>query len=257
MTILATSPILSVKGIDMSFSGRQILEDVSFNLYDKEIVCLLGLSGCGKSTLFNIIAGLLSPDRGSVNLNGKNITGETGNFSYMLQKDMLLPWFTMLDNAALPLRLKGIGKGESRKRATSFFSAFGLAGFEKSYPFQCSGGMRQRLALSRAYLFAGQVMLLDEPFSALDAITKNQMQQWYLDVMQKINVPTVFISHDIDEALLLSDRICLLTGSPAHISCEIKIDAERPRKKDFALSSEFIEYKRRILGLLASHDIHL
>ena len=168
----------------------------------------------------------------------------------MLQKDLLLPYRTIEDNAALPLLLKGEKKKEARKKASPLFEQFGLEGTQKKYPSQLSGGMRQRAALLRTYMFSKDVALLDEPFSALDTLTKSAMHKWYLDVMEKIQLSTLFITHDIDEAILISDRIYLLSGSPGEITGEIIIKEPKPRKDDFNLTAEFLEYKRKILSLL-------
>ena len=241
---------LEVKNISKSFDGRQVLLDISIELNRGELVCLLGVSGGGKTTLFNIISGLLMPDTGTVLLDGRDITGQPGSISYMLQKDLLLPYRTIEDNVALPLLLRGVKKREARAQAAPIFAQFGLEGTEKKYPAQLSGGMRQRAALLRTYLFSRDVALLDEPFSALDTLTKSAIHQWFLDVMEKIRLSTLFITHDIDEAILLSDRIYLLSGSPGTITAEIVIREPKPRSADFNLTPEFLSYKRQILELL-------
>ena len=168
----------------------------------------------------------------------------------MLQKDLLLPYKTIEDNVALPLFIKGEKKKEARKKAAEFFEEFGLEGTQKKYPNQLSGGMRQRAALLRTYMFSKDIALLDEPFSALDTLTKSEMHKWYLDVMDKIHLSTLFITHDIDEAILLSDRIYLLTGVPGRIKDEIIIKEPKPRRKDFNLTEEFLQYKKEILAKL-------
>ena len=198
---------LEVRGVSVSFDGRKVLEDVSVTLRKGELVCLLGVSGGGKTTLFNVISGLLKPDAGQVLLDGEDITGKPGHISYMLQKDLLLPYRTIEDNVALPLLLRGVKKREARKQASALFEEFGLGGTEKLWPSQLSGGMRQRAALLRTYLFSQDVALLDEPFSALDTLTKSAIHRWYLDVMERIHLSTLFITHDMDEAVLLSDRL--------------------------------------------------
>jgi len=241
---------LEVKNVSKSFDGKPVLKDISVELNQGELVCLLGVSGGGKTTLFNIISGLLTPDGGQVLLDGKDITNQPGHISYMLQKDLLLPYRTVEDNAALPLLLKGIKKKEARKQVSPMFSQFGLEGTQKKYPSQLSGGMRQRAALLRTYMFSKDVALLDEPFSALDTITKSSMHKWYLKVMGEIKLSTLFITHDIDEAILISDRIYLLSGTPGKITGEIIIKEPKPRCEDFNLTAEFLEYKRRILSLL-------
>lgn len=239
--------MLQVKSVSKTFEQEEIIRDVSLELKEGEIVSLLGVSGGGKTTLFNVIAGLSEPDEGEVYLENENITGRPGKVSYMLQKDLLLPYRTVVDNVALPLIIRGIKKKEARQKALGYFEEFGLEGTEKKYPFQLSGGMKQRAALLRTYLFSEKVALLDEPFSALDMLTKASVHEWYLDVMEKIKLSTLFITHDIDEAILLSDRIYLMTGKPGTITKEIVIDEQKPRRKDFSLSEDFLNYKRDII----------
>lgn len=241
---------LKVSGITFAYEETPVLADVSLELHEQELVSILGASGCGKTTLFHIISGLNKPQQGKVILNGKDITGCPGQISYMMQKDLLLPYRTIEDNVILPLLLKGEKKKEARKKVSLYFEEFGLEGTQKKYPRQLSGGMRQRAALLRTYMFSSDVALLDEPFSALDTLTKGEMHRWYLDVMDKIHLSTLFITHDIDEAILLSDRICLLSGKPGRVTEEIVIEEPRPRKKEFNLTEEFLEYKRRILERL-------
>ncbi|SFR86659.1 ABC transporter ATP-binding protein [Anaeromicropila populeti] len=238
---------LRVENINKFFQDKQVLENVSLSLHNRELVSLLGASGGGKSTLFNIISGLMCPDSGEVSLDGNTITGETGHVSYMLQKDLLFPFKTIEDNVALPLVIKGMKKREARKVAGPYFQEFGLENTEKKYPHELSGGMKQRAALLRTYLFSSKVALLDEPFSALDTITKSAMHKWYLGIMEKIQLSTLFITHDIDEAIYLSDRIYLLTGNPGHITEEIIITEKKPRGEEFLLSESFIHYKRKII----------
>lgn len=245
---------LKVLGVSKSFDGESVIQDIHIELQEGELVSLLGISGGGKTTLFNVIAGLSLPDQGQVLLDGRDITGQPGNVSYMLQKDLLLPYRTIVDNMALPLLIKGAGKREAREKASAYFGQFGLEGTEMKYPGQLSGGMRQRAALLRTYLFSADVALLDEPFSALDMLTKGAVHSWYLDVMERIRLSTLFITHDIDEAILLSDRIYLLTGRPGQITGELVIKEPRPRRKDFNLTEEFLAYKREILRRLGGED---
>ncbi len=243
---------LIVQNVSFTYkdSTDKVLENIQIELHDKELVSLLGASGGGKSTLFHIIAGLQVPQEGRVLLDQEDITGQPGKISYMLQKDLLLPYRTIQDNVALPLLLQGMKKKEARAKVTPHFEEFGLAGTEKKYPAQLSGGMRQRAALLRTYMFSGNVALLDEPFSALDTLTKNDMHKWYLDVMDRLPLSTLFITHDIDEAILLSDRIYLLSGNPGRITKEIVIREKKPRRKDFQLTTEFLEYKKEIIANL-------
>ena len=239
--------VLEVRGVTKSFENEEIIREISLELHEGEIVSLLGVSGGGKTTLFNIIAGLSVPEAGDVYLAGEKITGKPGNVSYMLQKDLLLPYKTIVDNVALPLIIRGMRKDEARLAAARYFEEFGLQGTEDKYPSQLSGGMRQRAALLRTYLFSEKVALLDEPFSALDMLTKGSLHEWYLDVMEKIKLSTLFVTHDIDEAILLSDRIYLLTGKPGQITKEIVIEERKPRAKDFNVTERFMQYKREIL----------
>lgn len=237
---------LYAENITVSFDGEKIIEDVCLTVEKGETVSLLGVSGSGKTTLFNALSGLHAPDSGKVYLDGEDITGKAGKISYMLQKDLLLPHYTIIDNVSLPLIIKGEKKKEARKKAEPYFSDFGLEGTEKKYPNELSGGMRQRAALLRTYLSCTGVALLDEPFSALDAITKASVHSWYLDIMEKIDLSTVFVTHDIDEAILLSDRIYILSGKPGRITEEIIVDLPLPKKERDLLSDEFIRLKKLI-----------
>lgn len=241
---------LEATGISKAFGEKKVLKDVNLYLAEGEIISLLGVSGVGKSTLFHILSGLLQPDSGRVLLDGEDVTGITGRIGYMQQKDLLLPHKKIADNIALPLVLRGMNKKQARKRVEEGLGEFGLEGTADVYPDQLSGGMRQRAALFRTYLFGGRAALLDEPFSALDAITKTQIHQWYLKVMSRIKLSTIFITHDVDEAILLSDRIYIMAGSPGAIVQEMRIDAPRPRGTMFTASPEFMEHKRRILTAL-------
>nr|MCR4605800.1 ATP-binding cassette domain-containing protein [Eubacterium sp.] len=231
-------------------------KDVNLSLNKGEIVSLLGVSGGGKTTLFNIVAGLLSPDEGDVLLDGESIVDSPGRISYMLQKDLLLPHKNIIDNVSLPLVIRGMKKKEAREKAAVYFDQFGLKGYEKKHPYELSGGMRQRAALLRTYLFSGEAALLDEPFSALDTITRNAMHIWYLSVMEDIQLPTLFITHDIDEAILLSDRICILSrdknvpDEPATITNTITIEGREKKTHEYLLTEEFLNYKRKIIDLI-------
>ncbi len=191
-----------------------------------EFVVIIGPSGCGKSTLFNIIAGLIEPDQGTIWIDGQDWTGKTGRISYMQQKDLLLPSRNILDNVCIPLLLKGMSKKKAREEAVTYLQDFGLEGFANYYPQQLSGGMRQRAALLRTYLQASDILLLDEPFAALDAINRRNMQLWLKKLCQQYKSSVLFITHDIEEALLLADRIYIFSARPARILLEITLNQD-------------------------------
>lgn len=242
--------LLKAENISVEFDNNQILDNVSITLNSGELVSILGTSGSGKSTLFNVLSGLLAPKSGSVYLKDENITGKTGYMSYMLQKDLLLPFKNIIDNVSLPLVIGGMSRKNARELALPHFKDFGLDNTMNMYPSELSGGMRQRAALLRTYLCGKDIALLDEPFSALDAITKTGMHKWYISIMKDIKLSTLFITHDIDEAILLSDRIYILGNTPATIKKEIIIDKKDVRQFDLLLSDSFLQYKRTILNAI-------
>ncbi len=242
---------LEARNITFSYDNKvNVIENIQLSVGEGEIVCLLGVSGGGKTTLFNVISGLKHPQQGEILLDGEDITGIPGRISYMLQKDLLLPYRTIEANAALPLIIRGVKKKEAIAKVNPYFAEFGLEGTQKKYPSELSGGMRQRAALLRTYMASNSVALLDEPFSALDTLTKSDMHRWFLNVMEKIDLSILFITHDIDEAILISDRIYLLCGKPGTIADEIVIREPKPRRSDFNLTDEFLQYKREIISKL-------
>jgi len=226
------------------------LDGISFTVDKGQFVSIIGPSGCGKSTLFNLISGLEKPDDGRILLEGRDITGKKGHVSYMLQKDLLLPWRSILDNCTLGLELQEIALREAREKARSLLAEFNLAGYTGSYPFLLSGGMRQRVAFARTMLSGKEVLLLDEPFGALDAYTKSEMHDWLAQVLQKHRSTVLFITHDVEEALLLSDRVCVLSARPAAVKLELVVDLPRPRSRDMLVSDKFIELKKNIMDVL-------
>ena len=274
--------IFSCENITKNYNDEPVVQNISLELHEGAFISLLGPSGVGKTTLFNILSGVDKPDVGRVIFNGEDITGKSGKVSYMLQKDLLLEYRTVLDNVILPLLIRGEKKNAAREFAAGFFSMFGLDGYEKKYPRELSGGMRQRAALLRTCLSAGKaddldfmthnqdalrnsnllrnsdlprspvlphkpVILLDEPFSALDAITRRRMQMWYAGIAERMKVSTLFITHDVEEALLLSDTIYILNEKPGIITHKIDVKPHRPRNDEFAVTTEFAEQKRFIL----------
>lgn len=240
--------ILESKNISKTYN-RKIIEDISIYLNQGERISLLGLSGVGKSTLFNIISGVVSPDQGQILLEGEDITNKPGKISYMLQKDLLLEEKTILKNVTLPMRIKKMPRKEAEEEALGYFKMFGLENTQDHYPSELSGGMRQRAAFLRTYLASNKVLLLDEPFSSLDAITKNELYSWYINTSRDLNLSTIFITHDIDEALNLSDRIYIMSGSPGKIVKEIILNKKKATEK-FYLTKEFLDYKKEILEIL-------
>jgi ABC-type nitrate/sulfonate/bicarbonate transport system ATPase subunit len=214
-------------------------------------VSLVGPSGCGKSTLFNIIAGLLQPTEGRVLIDGQDATGAIGLVGYMLQKDLLLPWRTVLDNVILGMEIKGLSRREARASALPLLQKYGLAGFEYLYPNRLSGGMRQRAALLRTLLVDTDVILLDEPFGALDAQTKTQMQEWLMQLWTDFRKTVVFVTHDVDEAIYLSDDIHVMGTRPGRVLETIHVGLPRPRVRTTVLSPAFVAIKERCLALLA------
>ena len=234
------------------------VRNVDLSIAPGEFVTLIGPSGCGKSTLFNIIAGLLPPDAdGSILLAGRPQQDGAllGRVSFMPQRDLLFPWRTVLDNAALALEVEGMPRRAARQKAEALFPEFGLKGFERHYPHQLSGGMRQRVALMRTFLFERDLMLLDEPFGALDAMTRNLMQRWLLDIWARHKRTVLFITHDIDEAIFLGDRVVVMTARPGAIKCEETIDLPRPRDAAVVTTPEFTAIKRRLLGVVEEESM--
>ncbi|HZS94597.1 MAG TPA: ABC transporter ATP-binding protein [Chloroflexota bacterium] len=247
-------PALAAEGIARRFRTARgeldVLRDVSFALHRGEFVCLIGPSGSGKSTLLEILCGLQRPDEGRVLADGRDITGLVGPIGYMPQKDLLLPWKLAVDNAAVGLELLGIGRRAAREEAESWFPRFGLAGFEKHYPATLSGGMRQRLALLRTFLARRETLLLDEPLGALDALTRRSMQTWLLDMWADFGKTILLVTHDVDEAVYLSDRILVFSPRPGTIVAEIEVPLARPRAYEVVTGPVFTSLKRELLGLL-------
>ena len=215
-----------------------------------EFVSIIGPSGCGKSTLLNIIAGLDQPDAGTVEVDGQTATQRLGHIGYMQQKDLLLPWRTVLDNAALGLELQGVPRRQARRRALQFTGLFGLKGYEKQYPFALSGGMRQRVGFLRTMLLDQGVVLLDEPFGALDALTRVQMQEWLMELWGSLGRTIILITHDVDEAILLSDRIYVLTARPGRTKAVMEVALTRPRNYRATTEPFFNRLKSDLLASL-------
>lgn len=242
--------VLKVMGVTKEYNHKNIVQDIDIYLNQGEFVSVLGPSGCGKSTLFNVIAGLLKPEAGKVIVNGTEVTGKTGVVSYMYQKDLLLPWRNVIDNGILPLEIRGIPKKEARQKVKEMLAVFQLEEDGKKYPIQLSGGMKQRVSLLRTTMFSREIMLLDEPFGGLDAITRLKMQEYLLEILKKIKGSVLFITHDIDEAIFLSDRIYIINGSPAHIVEEIAVPVKHASPELMMTSPELRQLRSNILRQL-------
>jgi ABC-type nitrate/sulfonate/bicarbonate transport system ATPase subunit len=233
--------------------GKRIaaIEGVDLLVRPGEFVSIVGPSGCGKSTAFNMIAGLIRPDEGDVRIDNRSVVGRQGHVGYMLQKDLLLPWRTVLQNVTLGAELLHRNRTATEREARELMATFGLEGFESSWPSRLSGGMRQRAALMRTVLSHQEVMLLDEPFGALDAMTKGLMQEWLLKIWERFRRTIVFITHDIDEAIFLSDRIYIMTARPGRVKAEISVDLPRPRvSHEITTTAEFGAIKHQVLEAL-------
>jgi NitT/TauT family transport system ATP-binding protein len=238
---------LIVRNITKSFPGKaeavRVLEDLSFSINERDFVSIIGPSGCGKTTIFNIIAGLLEPDSGTMHYRGEEIESLRGRVGYMMQKDLLFPWRTVLGNVLLGLETRGVDRDQAEAKAREYLKDFGLAGFENAYPKTLSGGMRQRVALIRTLIMDPDILLLDEPFSALDYQTRLYLEGVLKDAVQTYNKTVILVTHDIDEAVALSKRVVVLSGRPARVKIvhDIEISAHSPiaARSDSAFSGYF------------------
>jgi len=228
----------------------QALDDVSFTVAPREFVAIVGPSGSGKSTLFNVIVGLLQPDAGEIRLDGEIAAARLGRFGYMPQRDLLLPWRDILGNVVVPLELRRVPEVEARRRARDLLPLFGLEGFENAWPAALSGGMRQRAALLRTILSDSRTLLLDEPFGALDALTRREMQDWLLGLWTRLRPTVLFITHDVDEAVYLADRVLVLSPRPGRVVRQLEVRLPRPRRQSMAGLPIFGEHVADLLQAL-------
>jgi ABC-type nitrate/sulfonate/bicarbonate transport system ATPase subunit len=249
---------IEVEGLSHAFGRLLVLDDVSLSLTAGEFASIVGPSGCGKSTLLRVLAGLLVPDEGSARVDGQSTIARPGLVAYMPQKDLLLPWRRALANATLGAEVAGVPRSEAKSRARELFGQFGLSGFERAWPSQLSGGMRQRLALLRTFLMPANVMLLDEPFGALDAITRREMHGWLQEVLAP-SVPgpgipalrsVLFVTHDVEEALVLSDAVYVMSPRPGRIAARVQVPFARPRAGSLVVEPEFVKLKAGLLAAL-------
>jgi ABC-type nitrate/sulfonate/bicarbonate transport system ATPase subunit len=246
-----TTPRIELRGVSKTFvgEGRTVpaLRDLSLKVMPGEFVTIIGASGSGKSTLFNLCVGLLEPDEGSILVDGQEPRSRLGMLGYMPQRDLLLPWRSVLDNVLVPLDIQGVPRNESREQALEMFSRFGLESFERDYPVALSGGMRQRAALLRTWLTGCDTLLLDEPFGALDALTRKELQDWLLRVWQEFGRTVVFITHDVEEAVYLADRVIVLSARPGTVKRELEVGLPRPRRQRMVAEPRFGALVRGLL----------
>jgi putative hydroxymethylpyrimidine transport system ATP-binding protein len=246
-----TKTALQFEEVSFGFPGEaELFNHIQLHINAGEFVSIIGASGSGKSTLFKLTVGLEEPSGGVIKLGGEKTSRRLGSVGYMPQQDLLLPWRTVMDNAALPLELKGQKKEEARRQVQSLLDEFGLKGSEEKFPSQLSGGMKQRVSFLRAVLSGSPLLLLDEPFSALDAITKMALQEWLLKRWESRDLTIVFITHDVDEALFLSDRVYVLIEKPVKYLKEVKVPLGRPRTIEDLYSPLLVEKKRVLLNEL-------
>ena len=246
---------LSLRDISVAFRGRAgreitAVDRLSLDVADREIVSIVGPSGCGKSTLLRLVAGLVRPTTGEIRLDGRVVAEPGADRGMVFQSYTLFPWLTVQGNVEFGPRLRGVDAAYCREVATRFIQIVGLVGFEHAYPKELSGGMMQRVAIARALANDPEVLLMDEPFGALDAQTRVFMQELLLDIWQKTPKTILFVTHDIDEALFLGDRVYVMTARPGRFRDEVRLDLPRPRRLEITMSPPFVEAKRRVLGII-------
>jgi ABC-type nitrate/sulfonate/bicarbonate transport system ATPase subunit len=246
------APKLRLDGVRHAYRDLEVLDGVSLELATGELVTILGPSGCGKSTIFSILTGATAPTSGRVLIDNAPLGPATERFAVMPQSDALLPWRRVLDNVTLGLEVQGVSRRAARERVQPLLATFGLEEFSRAYPFQLSGGMRQRAALLRTVVQDRSVLLLDEPFGALDALTRTDMQAWLESVWDTFRWSVLLITHDIREAVFLSDRIYVLSPRPARVVAEVAVPLPRPRRLEHLSSPEFVRTEAELRQVL--HD---
>ncbi|MEM8501672.1 MAG: ABC transporter ATP-binding protein [Cyanobacteria bacterium P01_D01_bin.1] len=255
----ATVGSVNVEGVSMIFGSRgqtnQVLDSVNFQIQPGEFACLLGPSGCGKSTLLNIIAGFIRPTVGYVTVDQKQVTKPGADRGFVFQQYSLLPWKTTFQNVELGLKIKGVPKAERQDMVGEYLNLVGLAKYRNAYPSQLSGGMKQRASIIRALVNSPSVLLMDEPFAALDAQTRHMMQELLLNVWQTLKTTIVFVTHDIEEAVFLADRIFVMGVQPGRIKAELGISLPRPRHLDNIMTPEFTQTSRQVFDLIREETL--
>jgi ABC-type nitrate/sulfonate/bicarbonate transport system ATPase subunit len=242
-----SAPAIELRGIGASYDGLEVLRDLSLEVRDGELVSILGPSGSGKSTTFSVLTGALAPDAGELLVHGAAPAPGAGPFAYMPQQDALFPWRRVIDNLTLGLEVQGLGRREARARVAPLIEPFGLAGFEQAWPFQLSGGMRQRAALLRTVVQDRPVLLLDEPFGALDALTRTAMQRWLEGLWEAYRWTVLLVTHDVREAIFLSDRVEVFSARPARVVASVDVPFARPRSGALLTDPAFTALEARLL----------
>jgi NitT/TauT family transport system ATP-binding protein len=241
---------IAIEQVRIQLGGADVLQDVDLRIAPGEFVCLLGPSGCGKSTLLGALAGHLQPSAGRLLLDGRAIGGPDPQRGLVFQHHTLLPWKKVLDNVAFGLKMKGVARAERHRQARELLALVGLSGAEQRYPRELSGGMQQRVEIARVLINHPRVLLMDEPFGALDALTRVKMQQLLLDVWGRMRTTVLFVTHDIDEALFLADRVLVMSARPGRIVEDLRPGFARPRDAALVTDPRFVALKRRCLALL-------
>ena len=255
-----TYGLVEVQNLSVCFSDKRqntttVLDKINFTVDPGSLVCLLGPSGCGKSTVLNTIAGFINPTEGQILVDEQAVTKPGADRGFVFQQYSLLPWKTVFQNVEFGLRIKGLAKGKRRELVTEYLNRVGLYKHRDSLPHQLSGGMKQRASIVRALINSPSVLLMDEPFSALDAQTRHMMQELLMEIWQDFKTTVIFVTHDIEEAVLLGDRILVMGVNPGHIKKDIAINLQRPRHIDDTLTPEFIQISRQVLATIREETL--
>jgi NitT/TauT family transport system ATP-binding protein len=251
--------VIEIRGVHKEFAKGErrvvALHDIDVSVAEREFVAILGPSGCGKSTLLNMVAGFEQPTRGSVRVAGAEVVAPSPSRGVVFQEPALFPWLKVMDNVVFGPKTRGQSAGDYRARAAQIIEQIGLSGFEASYPAELSGGMRQRVGIARVLIMEPQVMLMDEPFGSLDAQTRTLMQELLLSLWERHHQTVLFITHDIEEAILLADRVCVMTARPGRIKKSIDVPMPRPRSIELTTTPQFNALRREVLDLIREESL--